>query len=311
MAKIPTVQEQAGDYLRTLARSSRTRESYAWCLKYFSDCVGDTTPLTHQVYMDFLSGLPAEFSPSTKRQLASAVTGLYNFAETGDPARMKTARKHYLPKVVVKPVNYDEIEIRNLIFTLSNPRYLANRIKDAKPPRKKITKLQILRDRLFVLMICDGGFRISEALSLKRGDIDWQRKRTLIIGKGEKYAFVYFSPRVLKAMKEYLDARSDLDDESGKPRAQIPLFVSHDIRGKYILAPIGTFGMRKSIHSYGYKGRIHDLRHYFVTMAYLKSGHNIKLAQELGRHASIQTTQRYTHLGDTDIETGYRDIFKE
>ena len=54
----------------------------------------------------------------------------------------------------------------------------------------------------------------------------------------------------------------------------------------------------------------HSFRHYFVTTVLRASG-NLKLAQELARHASIQVTQRYAHLSDNELDQGYHEIFEK
>jgi site-specific recombinase XerD len=61
----------------------------------------------------------------------------------------------------------------------------------------------------------------------------------------------------------------------------------------------------------GARGTItpHTFRHYFVTVVLRASGGNIRLAQELARHRSIATTERYTHLSDDELDRGYHDIF--
>ncbi len=60
------------------------------------------------------------------------------------------------------------------------------------------------------------------------------------------------------------------------------------------------------------EGRItpHSFRHYFVTTVLRASG-NLKLAQELARHASIQVTQRYAHISDDELDKGYHEIFEK
>jgi site-specific recombinase XerD len=55
--------------------------------------------------------------------------------------------------------------------------------------------------------------------------------------------------------------------------------------------------------------RIHDFRHYFVTMTYLAKG-NLKLSQELARHESISTTNRYAHFG-SEADIAYDEIFNK
>ena len=53
----------------------------------------------------------------------------------------------------------------------------------------------------------------------------------------------------------------------------------------------------------------HTFRHYFVTVALRGSGGNIRLAQELARHRSVVTTQRYAHLSDDELDQTYHEIF--
>jgi len=55
--------------------------------------------------------------------------------------------------------------------------------------------------------------------------------------------------------------------------------------------------------------RIHDFRHYFVTMTYLAK-HDLKLSQILARHESISTTYRYAHLSN-EAEEAYNEIFNK
>jgi integrase len=55
--------------------------------------------------------------------------------------------------------------------------------------------------------------------------------------------------------------------------------------------------------------RIHDFRHYFVTMTYLAKG-NLKLSQELARHSRIDTTNRYAHFG-SEADAAYDEIFNK
>jgi site-specific recombinase XerC len=55
--------------------------------------------------------------------------------------------------------------------------------------------------------------------------------------------------------------------------------------------------------------RIHDFRHYFVTMTYLAK-RDLKLSQELARHESISTTNRYAHFGG-EADAAYDEIFNK
>jgi integrase len=181
-----------------------------------------------------------------------------------------------------------------------------------------------LRDRAFVLTLADTGLRISEACALKRGDIDWLEQRSIIIGKGDKQAVVYYSNRCIEALKVYLHARSNVEPNSRTPLGSQPLFARHDIRASKKIRPITAGGMRKAIKGdprQGIKGRIeeagvdrslvriHDFRHYFVTMTYLARG-DLKMSQVLARHESIATTNRYAHF-NTEAAKAYDQIFNK
>jgi site-specific recombinase XerD len=55
----------------------------------------------------------------------------------------------------------------------------------------------------------------------------------------------------------------------------------------------------------------HSFRHYFVTIVLHTTGGNIRIAQELARHSSITTTQRYTHLVSGELDEAYHETFNQ
>jgi len=179
-------------------------------------------------------------------------------------------------------------------------------------------RLRAMRDRAFLLMLADTGLRVHEACKLRRGDVDWNEGRAVIIGKGDKQAVVRFSTRSMKAIKDYLSLRAQLDGGSGRQLAALPLFARHDKgAGKKIKSITPTTGRNivaervEEILGKESAGKItpHSFRHYFVTTVLRGSG-NLKLAQELARHSNIQVTQRYAHLSDDELDKGYYDIFE-
>ncbi|MDP3184314.1 MAG: tyrosine-type recombinase/integrase, partial [Anaerolineales bacterium] len=150
------------------------------------------------------------------------------------------------------------------------------------------------------------------------GDIDWNEGRAVIIGKGDKQAVVRFSTRAMRTLKDYLAARAALDGASGRPLPSLPLFARHDKGAGKKVKPITTTTGRNIVaervrQALGdeAEGQItpHSFRHYFVTTVLRASG-NLKLAQELARHANIQVTQRYAHLSDDELDKGYHEIFE-
>jgi integrase len=170
-----------------------------------------------------------------------------------------------------------------------------------------------------LLTLADTGLRVHEACALRRGDLDWNEGRAIVIGKGNQQAVVRFSRRSLVAIKDYLTNRASLDGASGRSLTSLPLFARHDRgAGKKIKSITTTTGRnivtQRVSESLGSEaiGTItpHSFRHYFVTVVLRASG-NLKLAQELARHKNISVTQRYAHLSDDELDKGYWHIFEE
>lgn len=179
-------------------------------------------------------------------------------------------------------------------------------------------RLRDLRDRAFLLTLADTGLRVHEACALRRGDIDWNEGRAIIIGKGNREAVIRFSSRSLAAVKSYLSARALLDGASGKPLTSLPIFTRHDRgSGRKVTAITTATGRNivaervEQILGKESVGTItpHSFRHYFVTRVLQASG-NLKLAQELARHKNIAVTQRYAHLTNDELDKGYWDAIE-
>lgn len=179
--------------------------------------------------------------------------------------------------------------------------------------------LRALRDRAFLITLADTGLRVHEICNLKRGDIDWNEGKAIIIGKGNRQAVVRFSKRSQAALREYIQARSQLDGLARKPLSALPLFARHDKGAGSKVKPITpTTGRNIVSERVGEVlggdavGTItpHSFRHYFVTRV-LTVTHNLKLAQNLARHQNIAVTQRYAHLSDDELDKGYWEVFEE
>jgi site-specific recombinase XerD len=100
------------------------------------------------------------------------------------------------------------------------------------------------------------------------------------------------------------------------PYTAQPLFARHDIRASKKIRSITPGGMWKAIKDRIAEAgvdrqqvRIHDFRHYFVTMTYLAL-HDLKLSQELARHKTISTTNRYAHFG-SEVDDAYNEVFNK
>lgn len=301
------MQEQINRFLDTLDLSKNTIDTYRYALRRFVEIVGASAPLNAETFETFLSEIK-DYSPSTKQIWRSAVLGLYTFCRSNDLAEIQGIIRHYTRIQGKRIVNFDREAVEKVI------EYCSRLSGD----------LPALRDRAFVLTLADTGLRISEACALKRGDVDWLEARAVIIGKGDKQAVIRFSERTIQALREYHAVCASIEPNTRIPLRSQPVFLRHDIRASKRIRPISASGMWTAIKGdpeQGIKGRIeeagvdrslvriHDFRHYFVTMTYLAK-RDIKLSQELARHSSIDTTNRYTHFGG-EADAAYDEIFNK
>jgi integrase/recombinase XerC len=322
----PTIDQAIERYLDSvkLARSPNTSRTYGNAMHVLLDVlkenhvdpqVSPASELSEQAIVWMAVALK-DYSPASEQLYLAATTGFFKFlsaerlAEINLPRldllRMQRARRsgQRLPQ-------FPREEIEQVLEFIAN---ITNTGSDDPGLR-----LRAMRDRAFLLTLADTGLRVHEACNLRRGDIDWNEGRAVIIGKGDKQAVVRFSSRSLQALKSYLSTRAALDGASGHPLPSLPLFARHDNGTGKKIKPITTTTGRNIVNERvrqalgdEAEGRItpHSFRHYFVTTVLRASG-NLKLAQELARHASIQVTQRYAHISNDELDKGYHDIFEK
>ena len=294
-------------FLETLDRSPRTIFAYRNALNQFVAIVGEDAELNLATYTAFLHSIKSK-SPATKRVYTTAVRKFYAFYKAWNADDLSEATEHYTRLQGKRIVNFNREAVEKVIAYCGSLNGSA-----AASPRES---LEALRDKAFVLTLADTGLRISEACALKRGDIDWLEQRSIIIGKGDKQAVVFYSNRCIEALKAYLHARAGIQPNSRTPLGSQPLFARHDIRASKKIRSITAGGMWKAIKARIEEAgversavRIHDFRHYFVTMTYLAKG-DLKMSQVLARHESIATTNRYAHF-NTEAAKAYDEIFNK
>ena len=328
-AKPITIALAAQKYLEIvrLAKQKNTLATYSKALKSFLTMmkeneldpeVSPASELTEDVVAEFAIYLK-EYTPATERLYIQAAQGFYKFLAADRLAdinlpRLELLLKQRVRRPGIRLPQFPADDIERVLGFVSNPENLIDQNDDPEN-----TKLRAMRDRAFLLTLADTGLRVHEACNLRRGDIDWNEGRAVVIGKGDKQAVIRFSTQSLQALKDYLSLRAARDGGSGRPLSSLPLFARHDKgAGKKVKPITPTTGrnivderVRQALGDSA-NGNItpHSFRHYFVTTVLRGSG-NLKLAQELARHANIQVTQRYAHLSDDELDKGYHDIFEK
>jgi integrase/recombinase XerC len=169
------------------------------------------------------------------------------------------------------------------------------------PDEKKI--LWPSRDKALILIMYSAGLRISETAFLSLDSLERDLGGARVIGKGNKERYVFFSEDAREALSSWIMVRrTHIHAEHPTDR----LFINK--RG----GPISVGGLRWIIGRYAEQSGLqknvhpHALRHSFATHL-VNSGCDVRVVQELLGHASLSTTQRYTHV---DIE-GLKRIYSE
>lgn len=327
-----TISEAISKYLDMvkLSRSKHTMLAYKNALNIFREILQKNSlepasapieALTEDLVSPMAEHLKI-FASATEQLYLQAVKGFYEYVDAERLTEINQSRVRVLirqrsrrPGIRFPQFPADDIEtlldkvqaVENLLVPLNDDEDAVN------------VKLRAYRDRAFLLTLADTGFRVHEACGLRRGDIDWNEQRAIIIGKGDKQAVVRFTSRALQAIKDYLTQRAAIDGNSGRQLSALPLFARHDKgAGKKVKPMTPTTGrniVKERVAQFLGKemvGKItpHSFRHYFVTTVLRGSG-NLKLAQELARHSNIQVTQRYAHLSNDELDKAYYEIFEQ
>ena len=287
--------ELADTFLSYLARvrnySPNTAAAYAQDLDCFliwaSNCGIDVLQATHRDFRRFLSSLSgAGYAKTTVNRRLSAVRSFYSWLVRegvieSNPAAVVSSPK--LPKSLPHVLSQEDVE--KLL-----------KCADASTPAGAL-------DAALVELLYASGARIGEVASLDVDRIDFSDKSVRLFGKGSKERIVPLYPAALHALDAYLaharpvllaNHKGGLTAEEAAD-AQRALFINargarmseRSLRARFekLLAQAGLAGMATP----------HTMRHTFATEV-LDGGADLRSVQEMLGHASLSTTQIYTHL---------------
>jgi integrase/recombinase XerC len=159
------------------------------------------------------------------------------------------------------------------------------------------------RDRALFELLYAAGLRVAEAAALDLEDLDFGSRLLRVLGKGRKERIVPFGEEAEDALRAYLPARAERrprDADDGEP-----LFVNAR-GGRLTPRSMGRL-LKLRLRAAGLPADIspHALRHTFATHL-LQAGADLRAIQELLGHASLSTTQKYTHLDIARLREVYR-----
>ena len=218
----------------------------------------------------------------------SAVRSLYRFLQEHHGVPYNIARAAKVPKLDKRLPTYLD-------------RSQTQRLFDWAESRAGADELIPTRDLAMLELFYSTGIRLSELSGMNLEDIDLLSDQVKVRGKGRKERIVPVGSRAVLALRRYLHLREPLVARPGSDRRA--LFVSR--RGKRL----GPRGIQRVVHrmfdAIGGDGlRVHSLRHTFATHM-LDAGADLRAVQELLGHASLSTTQVYTHTSVERLKKVY------
>ncbi len=163
---------------------------------------------------------------------------------------------------------------------------------------------QALRDRAILELLYAAGLRVSELVALDVGDVHLASEYVRCLGKGSKERVVPIGAHAVRALQRYVSSgRPAL--AAGADRARDALFLNRG--GERLSRQSVWMLLRRYAAAAGIRRQLgpHTLRHSFATHL-LDGGADLRAVQEMLGHASVATTQRYTHLTRARLRDAYR-----
>ena len=277
-------------------RAVKTVENYDHYLDRFFDWgdIQDASDITETKVREFrlwLNRQPGTNKDSMKRRTQ-------NYYLIALRAYLKYLRKRDVPSLSPEKIELAKVPERHLDLISATE---LDRLLEAASGADE----RSLRDKAILEMLFSTGLRVSVLCALD-SDIDLSRDDFSVRGKGDKVRVVFLSEAAKNATRAYLKVRKDMEPA---------LFVSVP-RGTEAKKRVPTRLTPRSIEllikTYAAKAGItkkvtpHVLRHSFATDL-LSNGADIRSVQQLLGHASINTTQIYTHVTDAHL----REVHKK
>jgi len=258
--------------------SPHTLEAYDRDLQQFADFIrkefGESfriEQITHLHIRRYLASVHKELAKSSVGRKLAAIRSLFRFLLRRGILEKNPAELVSSPKREKKlPFHLDIDEVTTLV----------------EAP-EAITPLSI-RDRAILETLYSSGLRVSELTGLNIGGADLVAGSVKVLGKGGKERIVPLGSKAVKALGEYLDLR-------GGRELNAPLFLNSR-GGRLTRRSVARIVDRYMIHLETMKkASPHTLRHTFATHL-LEGGADLRAIQEMLGHASLSTTQKYTHV---------------
>jgi site-specific recombinase XerD len=288
--------------------SSKTQENYTRFLRKFFNWLKETgheslkpTSLTPEIVWDYKVYLSRHIDPikrttlkkTTQNYYLIALRSLLSFFVEKDIASLPPSKIKLAKDKADKEIKFLKLEQLARLLEAPNAGTIIG-----------------LRDRALLETLFSTGLRVAELAALNCDQLrikdDTQDIETAVIGKGSKIRTVYFSARAVKALRQYLKERKDMDEAlfinfrrgaaKGNQTRRLTVKSIEDIVKKYV-----------KIAGLPVMATPHTLRHSFATDL-LNQGVDLRTVQEFLGHSNIATTQIYTHVTNKQLRDIHRKV---
>lgn len=266
------------DNLDVAHSSSNTKESY---VRYVNS------------YLDLLERLNKEVGESTIDDVTIYLAGLNRRNSTSTSSLIaRTAIRRFL--------DINEIDLRWRLLKLPKKKTRESRLLNENEFLRLVDELPEPEKSLAIL-IAGSGLRISEALNLMQGDIDWDNNKLYIVSHGKKMDGLKTGEGVAKILSEAVSLLKKNNSPILKGKKGEFLFMRGDdksvlVNGKRFWDQLQKAKSKAKVFK---KIKPHLLRHSYGTVMYKKTRDIVKTKNKM-RHSSINSTERYVHLLDNE-----------
>ena len=236
---------------------------------------------TRQHLREFLAGLPPTVTPPTRNGYRRAVRAFFGYlVREGELPDNPAAGVEKAREIRRQPAVLSAEQLRSLL---------------RQPIRARFTGA---RDHALLCLLADTGCRISEALGIRLGDVNWPQSVVTVLGKGGKERLLPLGNQVRLALRRYLDKR-------GEACEQDLLFVTRT--GSRVTARHAHRSMQRYARAAGIEGRgsPHTLRYSFA-VSWLRAGGDVITLQRVLGHSSLQMVNHYAVLAAADVQAAHR-----
>ncbi|HEX5752142.1 MAG TPA: tyrosine recombinase XerC [Archangium sp.] len=242
---------------------------------------------SHAAIRGYMGTLTVDHAATSRARRLASIKSFYKYLVRqkllpGSPAKLVKSPK--LPKSLPKVLPVDEL------FAILD-----------MPSQKTVLGL---RDRAILEILYGGGLRISELCGLNLLDVDRSGRIIRVMGKGSKERLCPVNAQAIRALEAYLARRDELlavEREGQDAEAVFLNYRGGRLTPRSIGRHLDTYVVQCALQR---KVSPHALRHSFATHL-LGGGADIRSIQELLGHASLSTTQRYTHVSWEQLQQVY------